>query len=715
MAVVPSDRSTTMDTSHRMAFAWVLTGVACASMAQEAPRKTDLEGYTVEASQASYRTESVGMGPLGDVAPIDTPYSVQAVNNDLARNQQLQSVREAFRFLPAVQGENIRPQTRGLQAGVVQNTRIDGLNIAATTDYPIEQFEQIEVLNGLAGALYGPASPAGVFNYVFKRPTDAPLREVDVRYNSRESGLAHADLGGRFGDHDQYGYRVNVLDQNGPGYVDGSRLARRMGTVGFDVKLAERTVLENDASYYHYTATGFPGTFALGKGVTLPSAPDPRREGYGQTWGGDDNITRILSSRLKTVLDDDWSLRAGVLKETNDRRSTVPTLTLTTPSGNYTTTAATTTYSYDMIVSNMVALNGHFDTGPLVHDLVVANNGFYWSRYTPFSTGAVTVGRASLAHPVRFDKPTGFPRFAHRYRSMNTRQQSLSVGDTIHFNDQWSTLVAASQSWLHVRSYNKQGGTTSSYDAHGISPTASVMFKPVAGQMAYVTYADSLQQGDIAPAGSANENESLKPYRSRQWEAGYKARAGSIDLGAALYRIERPYAYLDAANVFANRGRQVNRGIELTANGDVTRDLTVFAGASLLDPRLYHTGSSATEGNQILGLSRVVYNTLFEYRMPWVEGLTLTLNVNHATKRAGDFANTYRVDGYTVADIGGRYQMRVHGCPVTFRLALDNATDRRYWANVSPSSQNGYNAAGSATGTLGAPRTVRASMQVDLL
>ena len=35
--------------------------------------------------------------------------------------------------------------------------------------------------------------------------------------------------------------------------------------------------------------------------------------------------------------------------------------------------------------------------------------------------------------------------------------------------------------------------------------------------------------------------------------------------------------------------------------------------------------------------------------------------------------------------------------------------------NVTPAGQNGYNAAGSATATLGAPRTVRASMQVDLL
>ena len=76
---------------------------------------------------------------------LDTPYSIHVLPAPLMENQQLKSVRDAFRYFPTVQGENIRPQTRGLQAGVVQNTRIDGMNIAATTDYPIEQFEDIQV------------------------------------------------------------------------------------------------------------------------------------------------------------------------------------------------------------------------------------------------------------------------------------------------------------------------------------------------------------------------------------------------------------------------------------------------------------------------------------------------------------------------------------------------------------------------------------------
>jgi iron complex outermembrane receptor protein len=689
-------------------------GVLAQAQQAAAQSRTDLEAITVEAAQPSYQADKVLLGPLGEKSLLDTPYSINVLNNDLARNQQLQSVREAFRFIPSVQGENIRPQSRGLQAGVVQNTRIDGLNIAATTDYPIEQFEQIEVLNGLAGALYGPASPAGTFNYVFKRPTEQPLRELDLRYNSRGAAIEHLDFGGRFGGDDRYGYRINLLDQNGPNYVEDSRLKRQLASVGFDIHFDPSTVLENDASYYRYHTLGFPGTFALAKGVVFPSPPDPKTVGYGQSWGGDNNVTRIFSSRLKHDFNDDWHVSAGILNESNNRKSTVPTNTLTNNAGNYTTTTATTTFSYDTITSNAIALNGHLEGAGLTHDLVIADNGYYWTRYTPLVTGAITVGKASLADPVQFARPV-LPDFSHRYKAMNTTQQAVTLGDTIGFDEQWSTLIAASQSWINIHNYNKQGAVTTSYHADAISPTASLMFKPEASQMAYLTYADSLQQGDSAPAGTDNAGESLSPYRSRQFELGYKWNVHGMMLSAAAFRITRPYAFTGSDNVFRNQGNQVNRGIELGANGDVGHWFTVYANISLLDPKLYDTGSPSTSDKQIIGLSRVVYDALVEYRVPVVPGLTLNVNVNHASQRPGDFTATHYVDGFYVTDIGARYQMRVAGRPVTLRVAGDNITNRRYWALVAPNGQNGYNAAGSAIGTLGAPRTVRASVQVDLL
>ena len=116
------------------------------------------------------------------------------------------------------------------QAGVVQNTLIDGMNIAATTDYPVEQFDRIEVLNGLAGALYGPASPAGTFNSVLERPTPEAHRRVTLGYATQSSALAAVDIGDSLGDTvgagKRFGYRLNALVDRGEGYVQFSRPTR---------------------------------------------------------------------------------------------------------------------------------------------------------------------------------------------------------------------------------------------------------------------------------------------------------------------------------------------------------------------------------------------------------------------------------------------------------------------------------------------------------
>lgn len=670
-----------------------------------------------DGATASYRVDRVGLGPLGERAWVDTPYALSTVSSELIDNQQMKSVRDAFRYLPSVQGENVRPQSRGLQAGVVQNTRIDGLNIAATTDYPAEQFERIEVLNGLAGGLYGAANPAGTFNYVLKRPTAEPLRRFTVGYATQGSLLAHADLGGKFGERQQFGYRVNLLDDSGEGYVDDSRLQRKLVSLAFDIRLSPDTVLETNASKYHWLRKGYAGTFALANNVNFPSAPDPQRSGYGQSYAGDDNVSDTVSARLKHSFNADWQITAGIQRQIGDRASTVPTNTLTTNVGNsagkYTTTAATTTYSRDAITSNTIAVNGKLQAGGIGHELVLANTGFDWDRYTPYNTGSITLGSATLDNPAQFKEPN-WPDFRNRYHSVNSRQQALTIGDTLTFNERWSAILLASQSWIKVRNYNKLGNVTSQYDDQGISSGASLLYKPRRDATTYLTFADSLQQGDAAPAGTANAGENLAPYRSKQWEIGYKQQWQKLNLGAALFRIERPFAMTDSRdNRYKEQGQQVNRGLELTASGAASEQLNLFAGITFLDPRLLDSGTAATSDKQILGLARTVANIFGEYRLTAVPGLFLSLNVNSSSSRPGNNSNSTWVDGYTTADLGARYVSQVMGKAAVWRLNVNNLADRRYWANITPSGQNGYSGAGNGTGTLGAPRTLQASLQID--
>ena len=257
-------------------------------------------------------------------------------------------------------------------------------------------------MNGLAGALYGPSNPAGTFNYVLKRPTAEPLRRVTLGYGTESALLGSADLGGYFDEDKRFGYRLNLVDENGDGYVDRSRLQRKLISAAFDIRFSNDTKLETNASRYNYTSKGLPGTFSLASNVVFPYAPDPKKVGYGQPFGGDDNVTETFSGRLKHNFNPDWQLSLGLLQQSSDRASTVPTNTLTNNAGAYTTTTATTTYSLDRILSNTIALNGKAKTGSITHDLVFSNTGFDWDRYTPNQTGAITLGSANLNNPVIF-------------------------------------------------------------------------------------------------------------------------------------------------------------------------------------------------------------------------------------------------------------------------------------------------------------------------
>ena len=176
---------------------------------------------------------------LGKQKLINVPWSVQTLSDSLTRQVQASSVKDIYRYLPSVQGDGVRPQTRGMQGSVVQNSMIDGLNVVSTTEYPAEQFQRIEVLNGMAGALYGPANPAGMFNLVSKRPTDVPLRRVTVGGGTASGANAALDLSGPVDAIDRVKYRLNLRDQDGSSYTHGSRQRNQYAGLALDFQLTD--------------------------------------------------------------------------------------------------------------------------------------------------------------------------------------------------------------------------------------------------------------------------------------------------------------------------------------------------------------------------------------------------------------------------------------------------------------------------------------------
>ena len=679
---------------------------------------------TGQRSHENFRVDSVdSLGPLGTTPLLDTPYSISILPAEIIQNSQAINFKEISKYLPLVayqeqQGPDVlRPQTRGMQSGNFQNTKIDGMTMFMTVPSAMEQFQQVEVLNGVPASLYGPANPSGMFNFVTKRSTDEPRREVGVSYNSDSIGTVSVDLGGKLGKSGVLGYRLNALSGAGDAYVDTSHQRRVLGDLGLDVRAWSGAVVELNFTDYSLKNKGYPGWFTYGQAIALPDAPDPERPGYGQEYAGVDLHNRIATVRLKQELSSNWRLVVGALHQDGVRDMNTPVNNLTSNTGDYTSSFANGFAPRFVITSDTAYLNGTFATGAVEHDLTIGTAGYDANTYAvrvAATPASVRLGTANIAAPVLFPEPAaGPPDTSANFHSSQSYQQGVNVGDMIRFNERWSTRLGVSQDWFHTQNFNVAGARTSRYSESGLSPAASVVFKPAASMSTYLTYAKSLQPGDLAPGTAANAGSSLAPYRSEQYELGYKASFTKMDFTAALFRLERPFASIDPADrVFKVTGQQVNRGVELSSVGEVAAGLTLYGGITFLDARLEHTPLAATSGQRYVGAAKVKGNALLEYRIPRLPSLVAMFNYQFSGRRPANDTNTQSAPGYDLLDVGVRFSSTIATAPVTWRFAVNNVTNRQYWSTIAPSNLTGANT-GNLLAHLGSPRTVLASVSVD--
>jgi iron complex outermembrane recepter protein len=677
-----------------------------------------------KSSDDPYRAETVyTLGPLGSERLLDIPNSIAILPAALIENVQVTSVRDVLKYLPLTQfqeqqgSEVLRPATRGMMGSNYQNTRLDGMTIFVTGANALERLQQIEVFSGVPASVYGPAPPAGMFNFVSKRPTSEPLQRLDVDYDSSSIFTAHADLSGKLDSNGVLNYRVNVLEGHGTAFVSGSELDRKQATLAIDFRPSTESKIEFNYGMYDLIQRGYPGWFTYGEKIALPSAPDPTKAGLGQSYAGVDLKNQDASLRFLRDFGPNWHLVLGGLVQSVNRNINTPVNNLTDNNGDYTSSLANGFAPFFGITSDIGYLNGTFNTGDITHDFTLGTTGFRAISdgvLNAPSAKSILLGSANISDPMVFAEPAaGLPDVTDKYTSSIATQQGVNISDTIGFTKQWSIKLALSQDWMGTKNYAKTGALTTTYEKNGLSPMPSLIYKPRENITTYITYASSLQQGDVAPAGSANANQALAPYRSDQWELGAKAALSKIDLTFAVFRLERPFANVDPTdNTFKISGRQVNTGAEVSAIGKITDNLRIFSGITILNPELEATGNPATNNMQYVGMPKVRSNILLEYWVPSVPGFVVSFDWQYVGRRPVDDTNAYWTPSYNVFDLGARYTTKIQGKTTTWRVALNNIADEHYWSTIGPSNITGTNT-GNLTAHLGAPRTVAASVTID--
>lgn len=673
---------------------------------------------SADGSQAAgYVSENISnVGALGGMKLQDTPYSMSVTSQALLKNLQATSTDDVFKHNPFTQlyspksaGYASAMTIRGFGGSASLNIANDGLRFSTLADGGnfIEDTEQLEVVTGLAGFLYGPASPGGLANYVLKRPTYHRYNSVTLGNAGGENYYLHGDFGGLIDSEGKFAYRLNLLTQDGETAIDLQKRRRQMISLALDWNISDDLQVQFDASHKQNQIRGLTSYWFFANQAYRPSASSLDTDKlYSQKWAFSDNQSDKVGVKANWRLNDTFSLRAAfsALHYTQEYTYTGPQIDAP---GLYTQPLYAFAPLETQEYSGYLFLDSQFATGPLQHKVTLGYQG-NTARSLMYEDHIPTQQRSSVTGPAvpLSDQPqVGKPGYSigqgTQHISSTSDTHNLLIGDIITFNEQWSTILGLTHT--QIQTYNNDFiysaiPRKTEYDKSLTSPSVSLIYKPVPWLTTYATYMEGLQSGGIAPSNAINAGAALEPAISEQYEIGAKASIGGTLMTLALFNIEKPNAYRNAARLFVQDGLQENNGLEFSVTGKATSQLTIISGFTLLDPKVKQGAVAANNGNSPINVAKQLAKFYAEYDLAAVPGFTLTGGAFYTGKQYTDEANDFTLPAFTTFDAGARYRLPLAENDLTLRMNVSNLTNKKYWLNGS---------------YLGDPRAITFSAQLE--
>ena len=661
-----------------------------ASVVQTTPDASEKALPTVQVTAAQdtaqHLKEDVSSGALGARSQLDTPFSTTVVTSEELQDRQPSKLGDVFATDASVSDNGnaynawaTYVTVRGMQLDWQSGFKIDGMpfNSYGIT-MPYEQLEKVELLKGLTGFMYGFGAPGGVVNYVTKKPpvSTTPVRSVDIGYYTDGVWTEHADLGGRIGPDGMFGYRLNATHEEGKTYNDGN-VRRDAVSLSLDARITRDLKATFGALYQERHSSGITGAISTAQypGTSLPRTLSG---GTGDLSGPDQHLNtnvQLYTAGVQYNLGPDWTLNATYSYSKSSRDRNESTYSLLNGAGDYTDSRFAGKEGHQLSLWQ-VSAEGNVKTGPFQHQLVFG--AAYQRQTNDYGAnsffGQIGTGNIYQPNTNTFDSAPNY----YTYRNSDITQKALFASDTIQLTQRWSVLGGVRYTNYEQHGYSTTGATTSTYSQNGVvTPTVALMFKLAPTTMLYTSYVESLEAGTIVGDTYANRGVQLKPLRSKQYEVGVKSEHARWSATAALFRIERGSEYANSANVFTQDGQSIFQGVEF--GGDVRLGSSWNVGGDLMWINTKYEKGAANNGNRVAGAPQFVVAGHATYSVPYVPGLRLGADAKFTGNTNVRPSANLNAPGYMLVNLGASYATRIGGYDVTFRAAIDNLLNRRYW------------------------------------
>ncbi|MES2290331.1 MAG: TonB-dependent siderophore receptor [Pseudomonadota bacterium] len=696
----------------------LVSGAAHAQTAPAEKDKLELEDIVVTADKSGYGANLVQVGTFRNARIIDVPLTVNVVPQELLRAQAAQGLFDALRNTAGVSRSNASGVSadnftiRGIRVENRTSFRLNGsLPIINLVDLPIENKDRVEVLKGVGALYYGYSPPSGIINMVTKR-ADRDVTDFTASINDSGGTRTAIDIGRKITDN--FGLRVNAgagIVAPGIKNVTGDRYFASLAAdfavsdalkFRFDIEHVQKDIPEVATLTAPAVASVLVPPVVAGK-RTIPDIPaiDLNLGGSGlRNYARATNV--LLRADLKLGSQFALTLEGGQAQTTRDRDS--PTLTnydLRPTSANYGNGTLSISRTRDQQYRNRnirAELAAVFMTGPVKHNLIVGGN-MNWRYQNGRSATTVTIAQ-NIFNPtnIQLQEPTTFTT-----SPLDVRDSGAYVTDRLEIGPV-DLLAGVRYSDYQSRTASTTGAVTE-FQVQTWTPSYGIVVKPMSNLSLYATYLEGLEEVTPAPLNAANAQAVLPPAKSEQYEAGikYEPRTGFL-IQLAGFQIERASAFTDPVdNIYKLAGRARYKGIEASAAGEITRDLSLYLSGTYLDAKVINATPATLIGNRPEETPEWTGSASIEYRLPMIRGLAIGGSAFYVSSRPVNAQNEAFIDGSTVYGASIRYKVPGVAKDMTIQLNVDNLTNLRYWAGTG-SNLLGY----------GVPRQAKLTVRVGL-
>jgi len=629
----------------------------------------------------------------------DTPVAEIPQTTNVVTAQQIEmtgatDLNQALRYVPgfATFGSDTRTDWYAALRGFTPTLYVDGVaapNTAVIANWRVDPYtiDSIAVLRGPTSVLYGAGEPGAIVDAHTKLADGERVREAGVQIGNDARKQTMLDIGDKLDPDGRYAYRFVGIARDGNAET-GPKADRRVAVApSFRWRPTADTSLTVSASFLQDHGD-ISSNFLPASGTVLPNRNgrlsqdiymgDPTFNDYRKKqW----SLGYALEHRVNPI----WTLQQDV-------RWSRLSLDDATVFGNGFMPGSTTNM---MRFAGLFQLNysrldidnraqARFATGPLEHTLLL---GLQFDRQT--TTNSVLLALApslNLYHPVY--RPVTAAIFSGRtslghvdqYTAMNSL--GAYAQDQIRWN-RWTLTLGGREDRVNARFDDRAAGIGTQQDVSAFSGRVGLTYQGDAGWSPYVSYSTSF---DPVIGVRMYGGGLPKPTRGKQTEAGlrWQPAGRNLMLTAAVYRIDQTNVVtpsptnLDPTGTSSvQTGKVRSRGIELSAVGNVTRELSIVASYVYQDVKNVQANDASLNNWPVsVPLPRQMASlwTDWTWHTGALSGLGVGAGVRYQSASAGAPDNSLTVPSATLYDLAMHYEVR-HW---RFALNVANVFDRRY-------------------------------------